>query len=279
MTAPGNDAITGHQYFGRSIDPPPAKRRHEFLLQTAPEVTLISAQPAPSDPTSGFHGHGLSCVRGERRVFTGLDFALAPGELLLLSGPNGSGKSSLLRLMTGLLRPAVGELRWNGAPIKDDLDAHCRRLHYVGHADALKPMLTARQNLSFWARLTQGRPEAAIAGMLDAALEYFALTHLADLPCRLLSAGQKRRLALARLLAAPAPLWLLDEPTLGLDAASFQRLTGALSDHCQRGGMVVCATHIDLGLALARQLPLDDFAAAQGGFADPFAEDPPETGS
>lgn len=244
--------------------------------------------PAVS-PARPFQGRDLVCVRGERRVFAGLDFDLAPGAALLLAGPNGSGKSSLLRLMAGLSRPTAGSLTWDGTPVAEDREAHGARLHYVGHADAIKSAFTAAENLAFWAGLAAGgmggAARAETRTRIDAALDYFGLGGLAETPSRLLSAGQRRRLALARLLAAPAALWLLDEPTLALDADSFARLVRAIDDHCAAGGMTVCATHVDLGLTSAERLDLDAFAPADGGFTDPFADpdieppaDPAEAG-
>ncbi|MCH8924595.1 MAG: heme ABC exporter ATP-binding protein CcmA, partial [Proteobacteria bacterium] len=185
-----------------------------------------------------FEGRDLLCVRGERRVFEGLSFALAAGGLLVLTGPNGSGKSSLLRIMAGLLRPAAGALLWDGAPVRDDPDAHAARLQYLGHLDAVKPVLSAAENLMFWAALHGGG-----AAEVTRALDGFDLGALAEVPGGMLSAGQKRRVALARLLAAPAEVWLLDEPTVGLDAVSLARLTGAIAAHRARGGRVVVATH------------------------------------
>ncbi|MBX9701098.1 MAG: heme ABC exporter ATP-binding protein CcmA [Acetobacteraceae bacterium] len=190
----------------------------------------------------------LACLRGERAVFAGLSFTVAPGAALLLTGANGAGKSSLLRLLAGLLPPAEGALLWNGAETLADRAAHARRLRYVGHGDALKPALTARENLDFYARLWGG--DAA------AALEALGLAALAELPARVLSAGQKRRLGLARLALAPAPLWLLDEPTTGLDAASVGRLGALLARHRAGGGMVVAATHLPLPLPDAAELRL-----------------------
>ena len=190
----------------------------------------------------------LACLRGERVVFAGLSFALAPGGALLLTGPNGAGKSSLPRLLAGLLVPAEGSLLWGGEDALADRARHARRLRYVGHGDALKPALTARENLAFYARLWGGEVEAALTA-LD-------LLPLADLPARVLSAGQRRRLGLARLALAPAPLWLLDEPTTGLDAASVQRLGALLARHREAGGMVLAATHLPLPLPGAAELRL-----------------------
>jgi len=190
----------------------------------------------------------LACRRGERAIFAGLSFRLAPGEALLLLGANGSGKSSLLRLLAGRLAPAEGRLLWDGTDALADRAAHATRLRYLAHQEALKPSLTATENLDFFARLWGGTPAAALA-RLD-------LSPLADLPVRLLSAGQRRRLALARLALAPVPLWLLDEPTLGLDAAAVGRLGGLLASHRAAGGMVLAATHLQLPLPGARELQL-----------------------
>lgn len=191
----------------------------------------------------------LACLRGEQRVvFAGLSFTLDAGGALLLTGANGAGKSSLLRLLAGLLAPAEGVLLWQGEDALADRAAHARRLRYVGHGDALKPALTARENLGFFARLWGGEVDAALAAL--------GLGALADLPARVLSAGQKRRLGLARLALAPADLWLLDEPTTGLDAASVERLGTLLAAHRAAGGIVIAATHLPLPLPDARELRL-----------------------
>lgn len=191
---------------------------------------------------------GLGCWRGERPVFFGLSFTLAPGGALLLTGANGAGKSSLLRLLAGLIPAAEGELLWQGEDALADRIAHARRLRYLAHGDALKPALTARENLLFFARLWGGDVDAALAAL--------GLEELSDLPARVLSSGQKRRLALARLALAPAPIWLLDEPTVGLDAASVTRLGTLLGGHLERGGMVLAATHLALPLPGAAELRL-----------------------
>ncbi len=191
---------------------------------------------------------GLACWRGERAVFAGLSFAVAPGGALLLTGPNGAGKSSLLRVLAGLIPPAEGRLLWAGADALADRAGHAARLRYLGHGDALKPALTARENLGFYARLWGGEVAPALAAL--------GLAELADLPARVLSSGQKRRLALARLALAPTDLWLLDEPTVGLDAASVARLGALLAAHRARGGMVLAATHLPLPLPDAGELRL-----------------------
>ena len=189
---------------------------------------------------------GLAAFRGERLVFAGLSFAVPAGGALLLTGPNGSGKSTLLRLLAGLGRLEAGRLLWGGEDALADLPAHAARLRYLGHQDAVKPGLTVAENLRFW-----GGAEAVVQ-----ALARVDLLRLADLPARMLSAGQKRRLALARLAMAPAALWLLDEPTLGLDAASVARFGELLAGHRAAGGMVVAATHLPLPLPAAAELSL-----------------------
>ena len=183
---------------------------------------------------------GLAAFRGERLVFSDVDLAVAAGGALLLTGPNGSGKSTLLRVLAGLLRPAGGTLLWEAEDALADLALHARRVAYVGHQDAVKPGLTAAENLRFAARLRGSSVRVALAAV--------GLDELADLPGRMLSAGQRRRLALARLVLSGAPLWLLDEPTLGLDAASVERFGAVLEAHRAGGGIVVAATHLPLPL-------------------------------
>jgi len=210
-------------------------------------------------PTATFSAENLACVRGERVVFAQMDFRLSSGEAVLLLGPNGSGKSSLLRLLAGLLKPASGHLLWDGAPVLDDREAHAARIHYVGHHDAIKPVLSVLENLRFWARLHDPKSGDATA---QAALETMGLWRLAEVPGKLLSAGQKRRLNLARLLAAPAPVWLLDEPTVALDRASVKVLEGVMAAHRAAGGMVVLSTHADVDLPGAREMHLDEYTPA-----------------
>ena len=190
----------------------------------------------------------LACLRGERVVFAGLSFAVPAGAALLLTGANGAGKSTLLRMLAGLLRPAEGAVAWAGADIAADPPAHAARLRYLSHQDALKPALTVAENLAFFGGLWGGAVGPALAAV--------ALGGLAELPARVLSSGQKRRLALARLALAPASLWLLDEPTTGLDAASVERLGPMLAAHRAAGGIVVAATHVPLPLPDARELRL-----------------------
>ncbi|WP_439817193.1 heme ABC exporter ATP-binding protein CcmA [Zavarzinia sp. CC-PAN008] len=185
----------------------------------------------------------LACIRGERVVFAKLSLSLAAGQAMVLVGPNGAGKSSLLRLLATLLQPAEGRLLWRGVAVDDDPDAYRADIAYVGHLDGIKLSLGVAENLAFWAG-AGGVPRADV----PAALAHFGLKGLADLPARLLSAGQKRRLGLARLLLAPKRLWLLDEPTVSLDVAGVEALVAAIAAHRAAGGSVIAASHIPLGL-------------------------------
>ena len=205
---------------------------------------------------STFAGHGLECVRSERIVFAGLDFAIESGAILILTGPNGVGKSTLLRLMAGLLEPAAGRITWDGAPMNDDPEADGARLDYLGHLDGVKGLLSVAENLRFWTGLG-GAPDGAVEGALEAT----GLAALADLPSRFLSAGQRRRLALARIIAGTRPLWLLDEPTLGLDTGAHAAFEDAVGQHCRsRQGMAVIATHRAASLSGAAVLELSPYA-------------------
>lgn len=196
----------------------------------------------------------MACIRGERPVFSGVSFRLERGGALALVGPNGAGKSSLLRILAGFLKPAGGTLEWDGAPVDADWAAHRGRLHYVGHLDAVKPTLTVAENLHGWARF-RGAARAA-----PDALAALGIADLADVPGRYLSAGQKRRLALARVLATPAPLWLLDEPTVTLDAEAADRVDAMIAAHRAGGGMAIVATHGEIALDGAERLDLGGHA-------------------
>jgi len=199
---------------------------------------------------------GLACRRGDRLVFADVDFALAPGGLLRIAGPNGSGKTSLLRLVAGLAPAAAGRLEWQGAASETGGEWR-RQLRFLGHLDALKPVLTVRENLSAAAGIA-GLRNPAIAE----AIKRLALDALADLPVRFLSAGQRRRVALARLVLGPAALWLLDEPTTNLDAAGVVAFLALVAEHRQRGGMALVATHDALALDPSGQLELGQPRAA-----------------
>jgi heme exporter protein A len=212
-----------------------------------------------AEPGADLAAVDLACRRGERLVFAGLSFRLAAGGALVLRGANGSGKTSLLRLLAGLIAPAAGRLTWGETPIDDDLAGHRARLLYVGHQDAVKPGLTPRETLDFWAAL-RGCGIRRRASILDAALSAFALEPVADWPCRWLSAGQRRRLALARLSVMPAPLWLLDEPFTALDHDNQDRLERAITGHRAAGGRVVLATHLSIEIGSAVGIELDALA-------------------
>jgi heme exporter protein A len=192
----------------------------------------------------------IGLERGGRRLFSGVSFEVGHGEALVVVGPNGAGKSSLLRAIAGFLPLAAGRLALADA----DPDASLPELaHYVGHADALKGALTAGENLAFWAGALGG--DARRPAWL-AALARLGLPHVADFPARALSAGQKRRVALARLIVAPRPIWLLDEPTTALDAAAQALFADVMAEHLATGGLIIAATHAPLGLAGARTLRL-----------------------
>ena len=183
---------------------------------------------------------GLGCIRGSRSVFTELHFELCSGEALALTGPNGAGKSSLLRLLAGLLRPSGGEIRLQGGAAERTL---AEQAHSLGHLDAFKPALTVAENLDFWTRYLADAPLPTGPGLAAVGLE--ALGHL---PAAYLSAGQRRRLSLARLIAAPRPVWLLDEPTSALDSAGQTMLAGLMRGHLEGGGLILAATHAPLGI-------------------------------
>ncbi|VBB68685.1 ABC transporter involved in cytochrome c biogenesis, ATPase component CcmA [invertebrate metagenome] len=192
-------------------------------------------------------------------VFASLSFTLEPSESLLLLGPNGSGKSSLLRLLAGLSRPATGELYWKGRPIDDAPERYTAAVRYVGHLDAIKPALSVAEALVFWGGLA-GLGQQQVAEATARALTCFGLSAFADTPGRLLSAGQKRRVNLARLLLDTADLWLLDEPATALDQDSITALGNIIAAHRARGGMVILSTHMIVDLPQARQLDMRDFA-------------------
>ncbi len=198
---------------------------------------------------------GLCVERGERRVIEYLGFVLAGGETLKVTGPNGAGKSTLLRALAGLL-PRAGIVALEGAGEEEVAP----QTHYLAHADGLKAQLTVAENLAFWAEyLSAGDPAPNFPARdfsVAAALASVGLAHVGGAPVAILSAGQKRRVALARLLVAFRPLWLLDEPLTGLDAASREKFAIAMRDHCALGGMIVAATHEPLGFDETRELRL-----------------------
>jgi heme exporter protein A len=194
-------------------------------------------------------GSDLACVRGGRAVFAGLNFAVSGGQALLIRGPNGAGKSSLLRLCAGLVGISGGTLTLAGADPELTIG---EQAHYLGHQDALKPALTVAENLAFWARyLGGGTPRAE-----GTALASVGLDRIAHLPAAYLSAGQRRRLSLARLIAVQRPIWLLDEPTSALDADAQATLAGLMQRHLAGGGFILAATHGPIGVDGAQELRL-----------------------
>jgi heme exporter protein A len=198
-------------------------------------------------------GERLHLWRGERHVLRGVDLQLRSGEVLQVCGTNGSGKTSLLRTLCGLAHPEEGQVLWNGVNIRGDLPAYHAALAYIGHESPLKADLTARENLRYWAG-TRRRPSSA---QVDLALARVGGTEWRALPVRTLSAGQKRRVALAGLTLLGASLWLLDEPTTNLDAEGQQLVGQLIQEHAGQGGLVVAAIHHDLMLASAPVRRLD----------------------
>lgn len=224
-------------------------------------------------------GQDLGCARGGRTVFAEVNFAAEAGQALAVTGRNGAGKTTLLRLIAGLLEPAQGTIELVGGAPESTV---AEQAHYLGHRDALKPALTVLENLRFWHAFLGGR-DASLASALDAV----GLAGLAGLPAGYLSAGQRRRLSIARLLAAPRPIWLLDEPTAALDAGGQERLRELMQKHLAGGGILVAATHGPLGL-VAKELQLDAVSSPQAqrassplrsAEASPFAQSFPASTS
>jgi heme exporter protein A len=193
-------------------------------------------------------GRGVRCVRGGREVLSGLDFEVSSGAMLAITGPNGSGKTSLLRIVAGLLALAGGSIDLDGGEAELTL---AEQAHYLGHRDAMKPALSVLENLSFWRNFFGGETldrQESLSESLSESLGKVGLDHAAHLPAAYLSAGQRRRLSIARLLAVRRPIWLLDEPTSALDAAGQTLFADLTRDHLARGGLVLAATHAPLGI-------------------------------
>ena len=206
-----------------------------------------------------FAGKDLTCVRGGRLVFQSLSFQVAAGSVLVLRGPNGSGKSSLLRLVAGFQPPAEGAFLWDDRPGAEDPDGHRARITYAGHLDAVKPAFSVTESLQFWARpIGFGEPKPVAD-----ALDRWGLGAIADLPGAYLSAGQRKRLNLARLSLSTSRLWLLDEPTVSLDDSAVETLLGVISDHQAGGGSAIIATHTDLALTATETLNLEPYTVSQ----------------
>lgn len=202
-----------------------------------------------------FSCENLACVRGDKILFRHLGFSTTKGGLLVLSGPNGCGKTSLLRVLAGLAPADAGKVLWQGKPIKNNA-AYMASMLYIGHQNAIKPELTVYDNVQFWAALR------GTEMLVPAALQFFNLTPMIDIPAGQLSTGWQRRVALARLLATPSTLWLLDEPATNLDAAGQVLLEGLIETRVEKGGMVILSSHHTASAATAC-LHIDDFAEAR----------------
>lgn len=205
---------------------------------------------------------GVKVERGGRLALSAPDFQVKPGEAAVLTGPNGAGKSTLLRALAGFSPLAAGRVTLEGE------EEPARQIALAGHHDAVKPALSVRENLSFWARIYGAGAGAGEKTM--AALERFSLAHMASLPAAFCSAGQKRRLGLARLMLAGRRVWLLDEPTVSLNSASVEAFTALLREHCAAGGMAVAATHIAFGLPDGPRIALAPPKADAPDERDPF---------
>src|SRR6188508_2816255 len=191
---------------------------------------------------SSLTAENLACARGDRTLFDRLNFRVSAGQALAVEGANGAGKTSLLRMIAGFLAPVAGRILVKVASSEsDDAEERGKTIGWLGHQDGLKPQLSVREQLDFFANLYGTKADETV-------LEQVGLARQADLPCRYLSAGQKRRLSLARLLAAKRPLWLLDEPFAALDASGQRLIAHLMARHCGEGGLIIAATHEPLGL-------------------------------
>jgi heme exporter protein A len=203
----------------------------------------------------------LACRRGGRDIFANVSFSIGSSEILAIRGRNGAGKSSLLRMVVGLVRIAHGRLALEGGDSELTIG---EQTHYLGHQDAFKPSLSVRENLQFWADFLGGG-----AADLREPLAAVGLDTLADLPAAYLSAGQRRRLSIARLLAVRRPIWLLDEPVSALDAAAQESLTEFMRAHLAGAGLILAATHGPIGLPAVREVWLDHEPSPQAGGEEP----------
>ncbi len=216
-----------------------------------------------------YEGRALTCVRGDRRVFADLDFSVASGEMLILTGHNGSGKSSLLRVMAGLIAPRLGALAINDITISDEPAWHRSNITYAGHLPGLKPMMTLRENLLHYTRIVRG--SEVEDGEIDQAAKALYLSQLVDEQLRYFSQGQTHRAALLKLVMSRRPIWLMDEPTVGLDANSRKALAGIMQQHLASGGIIIAATHDPLGIE-GKVLNLDQFQSS-AQMTDPWLEE------
>lgn len=194
----------------------------------------------------------LRAIRGEKLLFDHLGFSLKPGAALLLRGVNGSGKSTLLRMLAGLMPPSAGNVTWQGKPVAANAD-YSGAMQYIGHHNALKPELSVYDNVQYWAALKDTEM------LVPAAMQFFGLWAMAEMPLGQLSAGWQRRVALARLLAVPSIVWLLDEPASNLDAEGVEMLDGLIATRLKQGGIVVLSTHAEQAPKQASSLMIEDF--------------------
>jgi heme exporter protein A len=228
------------------------------LPQPANKWVTDTARTCLGAPVN-FTANDLTCVRGGRLVFQALGFQVAAGSVLVLRGPNGCGKSSLLRLVAGFQAPAAGNFLWDDNSINNDPDGHRARITYAGHLDAVKTAFSVTEGLMFWARIGgMGDPKAVAE-----ALDLWGLGPVANIPSAYLSAGQRKRLNLARLSLSTAQMWLLDEPTVSLDDGAIDTLMTVIGEHQAGGGSAIIATHTDLALNATNTLNLEPFTAFQ----------------
>jgi len=233
------------------MTPGSLSRWHLYFVQL-PSSTEVAQWSFPNLPVAAFMIHrtfslivdNLTCVRGDREVFSRLSLKAQDGDAILLYGPNGAGKSSLLRMLAGLLPVTAGSIRW-----QDPAIALSPPPAYCGHRDPIKAWLTVGEHLDFWCALHRG-------GRIDGAAEGFGLNRFLSVPCGLLSAGQKRRLSLARLMLTSASVWLLDEPTASLDSEGIAQLETLIADHRAAGGLVIAATHAEMAIPKAVKVKL-----------------------
>lgn len=207
----------------------------------------------------------IEVERGGRLALSAPGFEVAAGQAGVLRGPNGAGKSTLLRALAGLAPLSAGDARLDRLSLKADREEFAAHVAYAGHLDAVKPAMTVRENLAAWAALY----ETPATGV-DPALEAFNLTAISDTSAAYCSAGQKRRLGLARLLVMNRPVWLLDEPTVSLDAASVALFANAVSTHCAGGGIALAATHIEIGLPDGPRIDIAPPTEIAADESDPF---------
>jgi heme exporter protein A len=205
------------------------------LLAVDSEIRQSAVSDPPPDPV--LEAEELECIRGDRVLFRDLSFRVNPGTILLVEGPNGSGKTSLLRMACGLSQPSHGAVRWRGVNLRRDADVFHGELSYVGHLPGIKADLTPVENLRFDQSLAGGGPD------LSDVLRRIGLGRFMDTPCRFLSAGQRRRVALARLQACPATVWILDEPFTAIDREGVTDLTRVMAEHARSGGLLLLTTH------------------------------------